>query len=159
VPGRFDVRDLRRPLDVFTRDEVFLGTILKIVPADEQPPAAPQGAEQAQTEQAQKEPATPPSGRISGELLGPMPTAPLGNPGPAAQSAARGYRAEPDDAQALSAGSLVVGRWWGLLGRRTIRLDQILSLSLERVILKQTYEELNPGSRRRTPGRSRRGGH
>ena len=40
---------------------------------------------------------------------------------------------------------MVVGRWWGLIGRRTIRLDQIMSLSLERVILKQTYEELSPG--------------
>ena len=34
MTGQFDVRDLHRPLDVFTRDEVFLGSIVKVVPAD-----------------------------------------------------------------------------------------------------------------------------
>jgi hypothetical protein len=138
VTGRFDVRDLHRPLDVFTRDEVHLGTIVKIMPADGAASGPGTGVEQVQPAAQQKS-------HVSGELLGPMPTAPLGNPGPAAQSAARGYRAEPDDARTLAGGSMVVGRWWGLVGRRTIRLDQIMSLSLERVILKQTYEELAAG--------------
>lgn len=138
MTGQFDVRDLHRPLDVFTRDDVYLGTILTVVPAAGPATAAATDAEPAQ-------PDAPRPSQVSGELFGPMPTGPLGNPGPAVQSAAGGYRAASDDARVLDGGTMVVGRWWGLVGRRTIRLDQVLSLSLERVILKQTYEELDAG--------------
>lgn len=148
----FDTRDLYRPLDVFTRDEVFLGSILKIVPTDGPPDASGAGVEQVW-------PAARQTSHVSGELLGPMPTAPLGNPGPAAQSAARGYRAAPDDARTFAGGTMLVGRWWGLVGRRTIRLDQIMSLSLERVILKQTYAEIRAGAVTGAAGRSGSGGH
>jgi hypothetical protein len=37
---------------------------------------------------------------------------------------------------------MVVGRWWGLRGRRTIPLSQVFAISLERVILTLTAEEL-----------------
>ena len=145
----FDTRDLHRRLDVFARDDVYLGTIVKIVAADR--PAMRPDASGEQEAPAARHPS-----RVSGELLGPMPTASLGNPGPLSQSAAGGYRTEPDGARSLVGGSIVVGRWWGLVGRRTIRLDQILSLSLERVILKQTYEEIRadrPGASSGSGGR------
>jgi hypothetical protein len=131
----FDARDIHPPLDVFSRDGVFLGSILAVVPK----PAA--ANESTHSPRPDADTVVPPS-TFSGELLGPMPTGPLGNPGPVAQSARAGYAAEVDGARPLGDGAMVVGRWWGLLGRRTIPLRQVLSISLERVTLTLTAEEL-----------------
>jgi len=131
----FDARDIHPPLDVFTRDGVFVGSVLSVVPkpaaVNEAPPSHQPTTDQVVT-----------SSTVSGELLGPMPTGPLGNPGPTTQSARAGYAAEVDGALPLGDGAIVVGRWWGLLGRRTIPLRQVLAISLERVTLTLTAEEL-----------------
>ncbi|MDP8922550.1 MAG: hypothetical protein M3O34_06685 [Chloroflexota bacterium] len=130
-----NARDIRPSMDVFSRDGAYLGTVLRV---------APDRAALADGKDG-REPnlgAAPQSSAINGELLGPMPTAPLGNPGPLAQSARGRYAAEADGAPSLRGGSFVVGRWWGLLGRRVIPLDLVMNVSLERVILEPTYAEL-----------------
>jgi hypothetical protein len=125
----FDRRDLRRTMDVYTLDNVYLGVVLRVT-ADPAP-----AQERAPAEQAS-------SSAVSGELLGPMPTAPLGNRGPRTQSAEAGYGAAPDEAAPLGQGALTVGKWWGLRERRTLPLSAIQSLSLERVTLALPWHEL-----------------
>jgi hypothetical protein len=125
----FDARDIHRPLDVFSQDNVYLGSVLGVVAgkgtmSDRHTPEA---ADRSST--------------VSGELLGPMPTEALGNPGPRNQDARSGYRAHDDGAQPLGDGAIVVGRWWGLRGRRTIPVSQVLGLSLERITLKLTAQQ------------------
>ena len=126
----FDRRDIRPSMDVYTLDNAYLGTVLAIVPGPE-PPA---------------EASAPASGRetsaISGELLGPMPTQPVGNVGPETQSARAVYATRPDGAERLGHGALKVGKWWGLAARRTIPLDAVQTVSLERVVLKLKRDEL-----------------
>ena len=131
----FDARDIHPPLDVFSRDGVYIGSVLSVVPGRSR-------AHEASRPSEQEINAGSTSSKISGELLGPMPTGQLGNPGPTTQSANAGYAADVDGALPLGDGAIVVGRWWGLLGRRTIPLSQVFAISLERVILTLTAEEL-----------------
>ena len=125
----WDDRDVRRSMDVFTRDDVYLGTVLEVVTG------------RAETEAGVPEEALQASA-VNGELLGPAPTAPIGNAGPANQSAGARYGVRSDRAWPLGRGRVVVGRWWGLVGRRVIPLDLVLTVSLERVILEVRPEEL-----------------
>ena len=126
----FDRRDIRPTMDVYTLDNAYLGTVLAIIPGREPSPeeSAPAPGREAST--------------ISGESLGPMPTQPVGNVGPETQSARAGYAAHPDGAERLGRGALTVGKWWGLAARRTIPLDAVQTVSLERVVLKLKRDEL-----------------
>jgi hypothetical protein len=126
----FDRRDIRTAMDVYTRDNVYLGTVLAVIPGPQDRAGEPVAAGARQTS------------AVNGELLGPMPTQTIGNPGPSTQSAHALYAVEPDSAQPLGKGALVAGKWWGLIGRRTIPLDDVQSVSLERVILKQRQDEI-----------------
>ncbi|HEX6292840.1 MAG TPA: hypothetical protein VFZ66_26885 [Herpetosiphonaceae bacterium] len=126
----FDRRDIRKAMDVYTLDNVYLGSVLAVIPG---PIAAGEGEvvpESCQTS------------RVSGELLGPMPTQTIGNPGPTTQSAARLYHTAADGAPPLGRGSITVGLWWGLLQRRTIPLDAIQTVSFERVVLKYRRDQI-----------------
>jgi len=126
----FDERDIRRTMDVYTRDNSYLGTVLGVTPGPPLPPRPGQ-------------PAAPVEGSaVSGELLGPMPTQPLGNTGPAVQSFNAGYAAAPDEASSLGQGTITVGKWWGLGGRHTFPIDAVQSVSLERVVLRMGKDEL-----------------
>ena len=120
----FDRRDIRISMDVYTFDQTYLGTVLTIRPG----PAL--SGERILPDALQ-------SSSVNGEMLGPMPTAPIGNLAPHRQSAAAGYAAA-GDARPLGAGSLVVGKWWGLIGRREIPLADVQTVSLERVVLRRT---------------------
>jgi len=119
----FDLRDIRLAMDVYTRNNVYLGTVLRVVqgpcasPVVRVPPDARQ------------------SSQISGEARGPMPTGALGNHGPRSQGADQEYATAPDGSLPIGAGMLLVGRWWGLLGRRRIPLAAVQTVSLERVVL------------------------
>ena len=126
----FDRRDIRPSMDVYTLDNTYLGTVLAVVPGPEPPPeeSAPAPGREASA--------------ISGEMLGPMPTQPVGNVGPEAQSARAQYAAQPDGAKRLGRGALKVGKWWGFAARRTISLDAVQTVSLERVVLKLKRDEL-----------------
>jgi hypothetical protein len=126
----FDRRDIRRAMDVYTQDNVYLGTVLAIRrgPPESDRPRLPEPVRQ--------------SSEISGERLGPAPTEPLGNPGPRSQSARADYATQADAAETIGRGSLLVGRWWGLLGRREIPLEVVQSVSFERVMLRLRGDQL-----------------
>ncbi len=127
----FTARDIRRSMDVYTLDNVYLGTVLAVRPVAEEP-HDPDELVPAASRQ---------SSEVSGELLGPAPTGPIGNPGPRNQSA-ESWFAVRGGARPLGRGSIAVGRWWGLRGRWTIPVDGIQSVSLERVVLGLTKNEL-----------------
>lgn len=126
----FNTRDIRRSMDVYTRDNVYLGTVLKIVPGP-QLPAVQQVPDEARQ-----------SSLLSGELLGPAPTQPIGNRGPATQSARGMYAVVDGSTTEIGNGWLEVGKWQGLLGRDRIPVDAVLNVSLERVVLALNLEEL-----------------
>ena len=126
----FDRRDIRPSMDVYTLDNVYLGTVLAVVPGLEPPVGESAPAPGRETS------------ATSGEMLGPMPTQPLGNAGPETQSARAEYATRRDGAERLGHGTLTVGKWWGLAARRTLPLDAVQTVSLERVVLKLKRDEL-----------------
>lgn len=126
----FDGRDIRRSMDVYTRDNVYLGTVLEVIP------------DRSTMDEEQVSPHARQSSAVSGELLGPMPTQPIGNPAPRTQSSSTLYATEPDG-QPLGRGAIAVGRWWGLAGRLVIPLDDVQTVSLERVVLRLRADEFD----------------
>ena len=126
----FDRHDIRTSMDVYTLDNVYLGTVLRIKEG-----SATAAREQVPADALQ-------SSAVSGELMGPMPTAPIGNHAPRVQSAANRYATASAGEPPLGAGAIAVGRWWGLLGHRTIPLDDVQTVSLERVVLRLRSDEL-----------------
>jgi len=124
----FDLRDIRPGMDVYSFDKVYLGTVRRIMPEP-----APRRAVAPQDFQASQ---------LPGELLGPMPTATIGNPGPSTQSARRRFASQPDGAPPIGQGRLVFGRLPVPIGWREVSLDDVLAVSLERVVLRRTAAEL-----------------
>lgn len=118
----FDRRDIRTSMDVYTADNDYLGTVLRVLDG----PLEPHG---------QSLPAPGESSRVSGELLGPMPTLAVGNGAALKQGAAAHYGAMPDS-EPIGAGIIVVGRWWGLRNRRFIPLQDVQTVSLERIVVR-----------------------
>ncbi|MCZ7575324.1 MAG: hypothetical protein M5U01_42785 [Ardenticatenaceae bacterium] len=131
--GNFDFRDIRPSMDVYTLDNVYLGTVLGLIPG-----LPTSGGDQVPREARQ-------SSEINGEMLGPMPTRSIGNRGPHTQSAHELYAVKLNTARPIGMGAIRVGRWWGLVGRRTIPLDAVQTVSLERVVLRFKQEELERG--------------
>lgn len=131
----FDIRDIRRAMDVYTLDNVYLGSVLKVVSG----PVVREGEPVAESAWQ--------SSAISGEMLGPAPTEPAGNSGPASQSARAFYAVGPDGADPIGTGTVVVGQWWGLRGRLSIPLDWVQTVSLERVVLSRTRANLYESGR------------
>ncbi len=127
----FDQRDVRRSMDVYTLDNAYLGTVLRVLPGELAPAVE------------QVRPGALQSSQVNGEALGPMPTQALGNRGPVSQSAAGRYAVDSDGAQPVgSGGRLVLARWWGLRGRRVVAMDDVLAVSLERVVLRLRRDQL-----------------
>lgn len=132
-----DRRDVRPGMDVYTLDNVYLGSVLRVEPG----PLGKRGPVQAPSG---------PGSTVSGEALGPMPTASLGNRGPVSQSAASAYGAQDaSGAITLGKGRVRVRRWLINLDPRTfiprtrwIPLDLVQTVSLERVVLRVTGVEL-----------------
>lgn len=126
----FTTEDIRTSMDVYTLDNYYLGSILRIKRGRTNPPRArvPETARQ--------------SSETNGEMLGPMPTASIGNPGPRNQSAQREYATTPSTDRSIGDGSLTVGKWWGLVDRRHVPIDAILSVSLERIVLSWKKDDL-----------------
>jgi len=125
----FDHRDVRRSMDVYTLDNVYLGSVVAVLPGP-----GIRTEERVQEEARQ-------SSIINGEMLGPVPTQTSGNRGPKTQGAAALYATQPDTAKPLGKGAIKVGTWWGR--RRTIPLDAIQAVSLERVVLKYRKKDLD----------------
>jgi len=127
----FDRRDIRPAMDVYTLDNVYLGSVLAVIPGPETLVKEHVLPEARQTSS------------INGEMFGPMPTQTIGNTGPIKQSAKALYATEPASAKPLGRGAISVGKWWGLMGRRTIPLEAIQTVSMERVVLKHRKAELD----------------
>jgi hypothetical protein len=119
----FDTRDIRPTMDVFTLQNDYLGTVLKVEPGPVHAPTASDPDE--------------PSSEMNGELAGPAPTQDIGNSGPRVQSPRAAYATTRDDATLLGNGTITIGKYWGLLGRKTIPLSAVQSVSMERVVLKE----------------------
>lgn len=138
----FDDRDVRHGMDVFTLDNVRVGTIVWIRRS------GPRRAARTQ--------ATDPVGqvsRVNGESLGPMPTTHLGNRGPLSQGARTrfGSRADPD-VRRLEGDELVVLRTpiglellSALPRLRRVPMTAVQTVSLERVVLRVTAAGLEAG--------------
>lgn len=127
----FDRRDIRPSMDVYTLDNIYLGSVLGVIAPDV---AIPHGRPVEAARQ---------TSAISGELLGPAPTEPIGNPAPRVQSAAARYATGSDGARSLAGGAIWVGKWHGLIGRRLIPIEAIQTVSLERIVLRVTAAELD----------------
>ena len=140
----FSTRDIRRGMDVYSADNVYQGTVVWIVerPARREPPEPRAGHDSAARH----------AGTFSGEALGPMPTAALGNSGPSAQtpatryaSVARGPRVgEGHTASDREPAELIVVRLLTALDWTTLRpkiqripVSRVQSVSLERIVLAQ----------------------
>lgn len=124
----FDSRDIRKNMDVYTFDNVYLGTVLGLSTGHA-------GADETVGVTARQ------SSTVNGEMLGPMPTLPLGNQAALKQSASAAYATARDSARPLGHGTITVGKWWGLSGRLTINLRDVQTVSLERVVLKQRKDQ------------------
>lgn len=128
----FDTRDIRVGMDVYTRDGRYLGTVRRLEPGSAQP------VQRVATEATTEAPAS----MISGELLGPMPTSPLGNPGPTTQTPRYAFGTIPDEAEPLVAGAFWVGKLPVPIGWCRFSIDDVLTVTLERVILRQQASDL-----------------
>ncbi len=125
---RFRSGDIRWLMDVYTFDGAYLGNVLWI------------RAEQRGNRTASPTPLSEP-GRFDGEAIGPMPTQALGNTGPHVQSGQFDYATGAPRGSALEGGSMLVGKYFGLIGRHWISLDDVQTVSLERVILRTRSSE------------------
>lgn len=139
-----DQRNIRRGMDVFTLDGAYVGTVMWI----------------RQESLARNSPASsvarvqrPSAPSFSGESLGPMPTAELGNDGPSTQSPERAYASHllsGSDSAASHPTELIVFRWLVWLDPSTLRprlrripVSLVQATSLERIILSVTAHDLD----------------
>ena len=130
----FDLRDIRSGMDVYSFDNVYLGTVRRVT--REPVPRREVVSREFQASQ------------LPGELLGPMPTATIGNPGPSTQSARRRFASQSDGSEPIGHGKLVFGHLPVPIGWREVSLDDVLAVSLERVVLRRTAAELALHGRR-----------
>lgn len=150
----FDERDIRRGMDVYAADDEYLGSVVRIVRRPRPDTPAPAGAGGG----GDSRPALPRAAPVtalssfSGERLGPMPTATLGNAGPASQTGATAFATEPTGPSAPGhppGTELIVFRWLVALDWRTLRpalwripLSLVRLVALERIVLATTAAEL-----------------
>ena len=122
---RFRASDIRRGMDVYTLDGHFLGTIHRIDATPDHASTPP------------IDPAAQQSSISDGESRGPVPTQRVGNTGPARQSAREGYGTGSPVSPALGDGTITFGKYHGLIGRRTVPIEAIQNVALERVVLSE----------------------
>ncbi|MCS7051115.1 MAG: hypothetical protein NZL87_05835 [Thermomicrobium sp.] len=125
----FDTRDVRVGMDVFSADWIYLGTVQRVRLG---PGAAARRSDDLMGD----------GSCVNGELLGPQPTMPLGNPGPWTQGAANAFGAVADDALPIGRGAIAVGRTPFPFTWRWIAVAEIQVVSLERLVLRRTAAEL-----------------
>ena len=155
----FSRRDLRRGVDVFSADNVYLGTVVW-VRWEGVASASPPGPSPVRGGRDQDNLVSPPLSTrerpgggaspapFSGERLGPMPTAALGNGAPVLQTVSNRYASESDRATKNDSGrptELVIVRSLVSLNWDTLRpvirrvpVELIQLVSLERIILSVT---------------------
>jgi len=134
----FGAQDLRPGKDVFSVEGTYLGTVIWVATKPFNSLPHSHGGEGESGEGS-----SPPA--FSGEAIGPMPTAHLGNTGPSRQSPATDYAAAPDGTplpRTRSPTELVVLRLltslnWSTLRPRLLRVPVSLvqAVSHERIVL------------------------
>jgi hypothetical protein len=136
----FTDRDLRRGMDVYSADNVYLGTVIWVrLQGGAQDPQRSTSILTGQD-------------AFSGESLGPMPTARIGNSGPRSQSPRTAYASTPmvtaDCAPRrpveLLAVRMLTALNWSTLRPRVWRIPVSLVqiVSLERIVLSCSADEL-----------------
>ena len=133
--------ELRRGMDVFDANGVYLGTVVHV---------ARSRAERTKLRTADASSIPAQGLPFSGEALGPMPTAALGNSGPSRQSLLTHYASErPATASdreptALYVVRLLVALDWTTLrpAVRRIPVRLIQNVSLERIVLSRLAADL-----------------
>jgi hypothetical protein len=144
-------RDIRRGMDVFSLDGVYVGTVVHVsYERDRGGHHAPHGGKAEATVRSGERRVSA-EGQFSGESIGPMPTAVLGNDGPREQSPGTAYASAPRSSgrERRRPVALVMVRLLTALNRATLRprvrrisVDRVQGISLERIILSLTAAEL-----------------
>jgi hypothetical protein len=117
----FDVREIRRGMDVYGRDGAWLGTVIRI--------------EARQGGSVEVLVATYPMSPIEfdGERTGPAPTQAIGNTGPRSQIQAASCPGHGSVVATVE--RFLIGRWFGVAGRQWIHASRVVNISLERVVV------------------------
>src|SRR5690349_1364993 len=138
---------IKRGMDVFTLEGEYVGTVVHV--SRTAPPRSP-----GETPPSLPLPIAMERGRegargFSGESLGPVPTAALGNRGPSTQARVAGFGATSAPAEPPSTGwmllvRLLVAQQWRRSWPKVQRLplDLVQAVAHERVILSVTASEL-----------------
>ena len=126
----FDRRDIRPGMGVYTLDGAYVGDVLR-TGMRARVPSARSPAEPAAT-----------GSSISGESLGPAPTARIGNSGPGSQAAAARYATTTDESPAGAVNWLDVAVSAGR--QRRFSVDLVQAVSMERVVLAVRAFERGP---------------
>jgi len=154
----FTERDLRRGLDVFSLDNVYLGTVIWIRWDENAFTPDPSPVREGGKHAVPVSP-LPRTGEglgvgvsFSGERLGPMPTSSIGNSGPVRQASATKYATQtvgPGSARVRRPAELLIFRWLVSLNWATARpvlrrvpAGLIHLISLERIILSVNASEM-----------------
>lgn len=124
----FRSSDIRPGMDVFSLDGVQIGTVIQTLSGPETP-----GSNGSNLH----DPGAPICRRFDGESTGPAPTRDVGNFGPATQSPETGYATGAEYGDPLGNGEMLVGTLFGRFRRRRISLDEVQTISMERVVLRQ----------------------
>jgi hypothetical protein len=118
--------DIRRNMDVFGLDGGRIGTVIRV-----------NSDPVARNVMPDNPPFTPDIREFDGEATGPAPTRAVGNRGPATQAPEHRYGTASMSGDPLGNGSVQVGTWYGFFGRRWISLDEVQTVSMERVVLRK----------------------
>lgn len=122
----FRSTDIRRSMDVYGLDGAWIGTVLQVRLGEKSGDNGPDNP-----------PFTPDTRVFDGESLGPAPTRAVGNFGPATQAPEHRYGASTRTGEPLGTGEMRVGTLFTMFGRRWISLDEVQTVSMERVILRK----------------------
>lgn len=143
----FTTRDLRPGTDVFSMDNVYLGTVIRVRWEGSGWLRGGRWASSAASPIGEQ------AAYFSGEHLGPMPTWDIGNGGPTAQSAHAGYACQDDGPPwepIRQPAELLIFRWLVSLNWATARpvlwripAGLIHLASLERIVLAVNADDLH----------------
>lgn len=119
--------EIRPRMDVFTFDGIRLGSIIRVKP----------GHIPDQPDNLSANPDATERSDVDGEALGPAPTREVGNFGPASQSPDNRYGTATGDSELLGNGCMQIGTILGMFGRRWVPIDDVQTVSMERVVLRR----------------------
>jgi hypothetical protein len=126
----FRTSEIRRGMDAFGIDGQKIGMVIQVVPGHV-----------PETEGDGTVPGKPEQRMFDGEAIGPAPTRELGNFGPATQSPENRYGSTAIGGDPLGTGSIQIGTMYSWFGRIWIPLEEVQTVSMERVVLRKAAAE------------------